>query len=155
MQEMSMVFYQLSNRSGMPSACPLSTCGSLQLHLVGFSGQKAHGGQAVSAPRCAAVHRCVLHKGWEGSCTCSYFHQHKPQVLPGAHGSAPALEGSSIVQLSLTEGCALPFSAGWEGSVGTMCSPTVPPCFFLPKQGFAQPNQILFFYSVSQELFSP
>lgn len=54
-----------------------------------------------------------------------------------------------------TESHALPFLAGWEGSVGTTCSPTVPPWFFLSKQACAQPNQILFFYSMLQELFAP
>lgn len=73
----------------------------------------------------------------------------------GAHGSTLALEDLSIMQPSQTQGHALPFLAGWEGSVGTMCSPTVPPRFFLSKQGFVQPNQIPFFYSVSQELFAP
>lgn len=70
--------------------CPvpaLSSHGSLQLHLIGLSGQKAHVGQAVSASRCAAVHRCVLHNRWERSRTCSYFRQHEPRVVAGTHGA--------------------------------------------------------------------
>lgn len=54
---------------------------------LAFLGER-QGGQAVSASRCVAVHRCVLHKGWERSCTCSYVHQHEPQVLLG-HTGAP------------------------------------------------------------------
>lgn len=70
---MSKVFYQLSSQSGVLSPCPLAAYCSLQLHLAALSGGKTHQGQAglaVSAPSCAAVHRrCILHEGWERSCT--------------------------------------------------------------------------------------
>lgn len=132
-REMSMVFYQLSSRSGMHSPCPLSTCDSLQLHLVGFSGQKAHGGQAVSAPRCVAVPKWVLHKGWERSCSCSYFCWHGPRVLPGTQGGAPPW-GWPITQPLQTESHALLFLAGWEGSEGTCAAPQSHHGFFFQNR---------------------
>lgn len=129
----------------MPSPCPLSPCGSLQLHLVGLSGQKAHEGQAVSAPRCAAVPRCVLHKGWERSCSCSSFHRREPRVLPGTQGSTPAMEGPSTAQPLLTESHALPFLPGWEGSEGSDVQPHSPSMVFSFKTGIctAKPNPLL------------
>lgn len=147
-REMSMVFYQLSSRSGMRSPCPLSTFDSLQLHLVGFSGQKAHGGQAVSAPRCVAVPRWVLHKGWERSCSCSYFRWHEPRVLPGTQGNSPAMEGPSM---GLTHYSALAdramLSSSWLAgrALRAPVQPHSPTMVFSFKTGIctAKPNPLL------------
>lgn len=143
---MSKVFYQLSSQGGVPSPCPLTTYGNLQLHLVALPGGKTRGeqiGPAVSTPSCAAVHRrCVLHEGWDRRCT---WWSLPTEQASGVHVSTTALEEPSATHPLQSRGLCSPLLCWLGGLCGHHIQPHSPTMFFfLSKQGLAQPNQIIF-----------